>query len=118
MHGPDAIGEHTLTPALSLKGEGDLFTTSQGDRAPRSYSWGKAMRYLLSLALLILLATACGGGSDSSSNPSPTAAPSLRPTPTFPAGSPSQGTPRQGGVLRRLWLEPPTLDPQIGRAHV
>ncbi len=72
-------------------------------------------KYLVGLALLIVLATACGGDPGAPSAPSPTKTPSLRATPTAGAGSASQGEPRQGGVFRRLWLEPPTLDPHLAQ---
>ncbi|MSQ40205.1 MAG: peptide ABC transporter substrate-binding protein [Dehalococcoidia bacterium] len=67
------------------------------------------------LVFLILAALACHGESAApASTPTKTSG-SLTPTPTATSGSPSGGQPRRGGVFRRLWAEPPTLDPHLAQ---
>ena len=91
---------------------------------------------LIFAATLIVaaLAFACGGGSEEAestpaapdtmslasdpaptSTPEPTAAPSTAPPsiPAAPAPSVSEESAVDGGVFRRLWADPPTLDPHL-----
>ena len=89
---------------------------------------------LIFAATLIVaaLAFACGGGSDEpeptpdtmslasdpapTSTPEPTAAPSTAAPPSIPAApapSVSEESAVEGGVFRRLWADPPTLDPHL-----
>ena len=87
------------------------------------------MRKLITILFAVTVAAvlACGeGGSDEESQPTPTAASTTQPGPTStppPAPSiPSTAvTPAQasadekpaGGIFRRLWSDPPTLDPHL-----
>ena len=90
---------------------------------------------LIFAATLIVaaLAFACGGGGSEepeptpdtmslasdpapTSTPEPTAAPSTAAPPSIPAApapSASEETTAEGGVFRRLWADPPTLDPHL-----
>ena len=89
---------------------------------------------LIFAATLIVaaLAVACGGGSEQpeptpdtmslasdpapTSTPEPTAPPSTAAPPSIPAApapSVSEETTAEGGVFRRLWADPPTLDPHL-----
>ena len=89
---------------------------------------------LIFAATLIVaaLAFACGGGSEQpeptpdtmslasapapTSTPEPTAPPSTAAPPSIPAAtapSASEETTAEGGVFRRLWADPPTLDPHL-----
>ncbi|MBI4219148.1 MAG: hypothetical protein HY682_03315 [Chloroflexi bacterium] len=81
-------------------------------------------------SLLIALVVACGGGgasptatpagtpkaapAESKTEQKDTAgvkvAPELQQTPTAAAGAEAEGV-KQGGVFKRLWADPPTLDP-------
>ncbi len=79
----------------------------------------------ISIVLLVLGAAACGGAEETptesaSASPAPTTAPPAGPaavvapevtTPSEPAAAtqPSES----GGVFRRLWSDPPTLDPHL-----
>ena len=67
------------------------------------------------LAFLILAALACQGGPATPASTPTRASGLLTPTPTATSGSPSGGQPRTGGVFRRLWAEPPTLDPHLAQ---
>ena len=89
---------------------------------------------LIFAATLIVaaLAFACGGGSEQpeptpdtmslasdpapTSTPEPTAPPSTAAPPSIPAApapSVSEESAVEGGVFRRLWADPPTLDPHL-----
>ena len=89
---------------------------------------------LLLTALLLTLAIACGGESDEASPaPAPTEQPSqsaesptevppvaqsapappATPEPSTPSGQTEQAAEVSGGVFRRLWADPPTLDPHL-----
>ena len=89
---------------------------------------------ILAVALVALVAAACGGGAEAptiipeptttmgvtTGAPTPTEQPAeVGPTPTatafvvpIPASSNEVQVPT-GGVLRRLWIDPPTLDPHL-----
>ncbi|MBI4336538.1 MAG: peptide ABC transporter substrate-binding protein [Chloroflexi bacterium] len=78
-------------------------------------------RYGSTLALFLLLLTAvlaaCGPkGTAPVATPTPTLAPAPGLTPTAPGPTPTEiaaTTTPTGGVFRRLWDEPPTLDPHL-----
>ena len=86
---------------------------------------------LIFVATLIIAAFACGGGGSEEPEPTaeaealsdaaPTAAPAASATEPPPTAAPapraavdvSEGEPVEGGVFRRLWADPPTLDPHL-----
>ena len=85
-------------------------------------------RWLFALvALFVLGAAACGGGTEPSAEtePLPSASAAEPPAPSAPAptaapqiqapsaAEESSAAPSQGGSFRRLWSDPPTLDPHL-----
>ena len=85
-------------------------------------------RWLFALvALFVLGAAACGGGTEPSAEteplPSASAAEPPAPSAAAPTAAPqiqapsaaeeSSAAPSQGGSFRRLWSDPPTLDPHL-----
>ncbi len=78
---------------------------------------------LIFLATIIIAALACGGGSEEAEPTAQTETASMAAQPTAttaPAAAPaasadlsSEGEPVEGGVFRRLWADPPTLDPHL-----
>ncbi|MBI4233952.1 MAG: peptide ABC transporter substrate-binding protein [Chloroflexi bacterium] len=66
----------------------------------------------VTLGLLVtLLAAACGQAAKPAGTPVPTKAATEAPKPTPQAKAAPQG--KAGGVFRRLWADPPTLDPAL-----
>ncbi|MCZ6535288.1 MAG: ABC transporter substrate-binding protein, partial [Chloroflexi bacterium] len=85
-------------------------------------NWGSMIRWLaLALVLgLALVATACTSSTRNGTEPAPTATPTEEPgtTPTQRASTPTgeaqpSGETVEGGVLRRLFSDPATLDPHL-----
>ena len=85
------------------------------------------MRILVTLlvALTLAIVLACGGGETESPTPEPqaqseqpasepTEAPSTEPAPTAaPTAAETPSEEPSGGIFRRLWADPPTLDPHL-----